>query len=238
MLKFFFGYKLTETDSPVYSHLLRWNNSSNLIGYLNAEIREQIRMIDPVEDFVSSLPQEFNRYGVFARAQWLESYIFMSGYLLSSQGDRMAMANSVEGRYPFLDHRVIEFAAKLHPDLKLNGLNEKFLLKKVMSGKIPQSVINRSKQAYRAPISGSFLGNRAPDYLQEMLSADGIKKYDLFDSNKVTELLKRMQGMQGSEIENMALAAILSTQLLYKQFIEEKPALSTDMRDCKVIRGD
>ena len=80
----------------------------------------------------------------------------MSGYLLSSQGDRMAMANSVEGRYPFLDYRVIEFCNKLPADFKLNGLNEKYLLKKLMKNKIPESIIRRSKQPYRAPIKNAF----------------------------------------------------------------------------------
>jgi asparagine synthase (glutamine-hydrolysing) len=61
--------------------------------------------------------------------------LFLSNYLLSSQGDRMAMANSVEGRYPFLDHRVIEFASRLPAKLKLNGLNEKYILKKAARGK-------------------------------------------------------------------------------------------------------
>ena len=75
------------------------------------------------------LPRDFDRYDHLGKAQWLESVIFMSGYLLSSQGDRVSMANSVEGRYPFLDYRVIEFAATLPSDYKLHGLNEKFILK-------------------------------------------------------------------------------------------------------------
>ena len=69
-----------------------------------------------------------------AKSQFLESSIFMSGYLLSSQGDRMGMGNSVEGRYPFLDYRLIEFSAKLPDSYKLNCLNEKFLLKKMSEG--------------------------------------------------------------------------------------------------------
>ena len=52
------------------------------------------------------------------RDQYVEAHTLMSGYLLSSQGDRMAMANSIEGRFPFLDHRVIEFANRLPPQLQ------------------------------------------------------------------------------------------------------------------------
>src|SRR5450756_2592721 len=91
-----------------------------------------------------------------AKSQYLEATIFMSSYLLSSQGDRMAMGNSVEGRYPFLDYRVMEFTNNLPDSFKLNCLNEKFILKKLSKGKIPSSITNRPKQAYRAPIASSL----------------------------------------------------------------------------------
>ncbi|MGD2034127.1 MAG: asparagine synthase (glutamine-hydrolyzing) [Bacteroidales bacterium] len=235
MLKFFFGYKLTETNSPVYSHLLRWNNSSKITGYLTPEIQSSFNGYDPVGELVASLPADFYSYGSLAKAQWLESTIFMSGYLLSSQGDRMAMANSVEGRYPFLDHRVMEFAGKLHPDLKINGLNEKFILKKMMTGKIPESVLKRSKQAYRAPISGSFLGEQTPSYVQEMLDSSTVNDFGIFDPAKVTALYDKLKKSPGSEIENMALAAIISTQLIQKHFFADKPELTAYMDDCRVI---
>jgi len=92
--------------------------------------KESIRDHKPIHNLLNKLPENFANLNPLSQAQWLETTIFMSGYLLSSQGDRMAMANSVEGRYPFLDHRVIEFCAKLNPDYKLDSLYEKKLLKK------------------------------------------------------------------------------------------------------------
>ena len=56
----------------------------------------------------ASLPADFARWGTVARAQYLEMTTFLAGYLLSSQGDRMLMGHSVEGRFPFLDHRLAE----------------------------------------------------------------------------------------------------------------------------------
>ncbi len=235
VLKFFFGYRLNETDSPLYSHLLRWNNSSRISGFLHPDIREIIRDYDPYQTIIDKLDLSFNQYSPLSKAQWLESNIFMSGYLLSSQGDRMAMANSVEGRYPFLDHRVVEFCTQLHPDLKLNGLNEKYLLKKLIKGKIPDSVVNRSKQAYRAPISGSFFNKHQPGYVNELLSKRIIRKYGVFDPSKTEVLVKKLKDNQASEVENMALAAILSTQLIYQQFIVNLPDSTYSMDDCKII---
>jgi asparagine synthase (glutamine-hydrolysing) len=237
MLKFFFGYKLSDTDSPIYSHLLRWNNSSKISMYLSDEALGSINNKDILANFISNLDCQFHQYNPLSKAQWLESTIFMSGYLLSSQGDRVAMANSVEGRYPFLDYRVVEYCAKLHPELKLHGLNEKFILKKMMAGKIPESVLKRSKQAYRAPISGGFVGENTPEYLKDILNEDSIRKYSVFNPKKVKQLLDKLQKSQASELENMALAAIISTQLLYQQFFVNKPSLPADKSDCKILRN-
>ncbi len=236
MMKFFFGYKLNDTDNPFYSHLLRWNNTSKILGYLHPNITESLPDYDPLEDASRLIGNEFNRYSPLAKAQWLETRIFMSGYLLSSQGDRMAMANSVEGRYPFLDHRLVEYSTRLHPDLKMKGLNEKYILKKMMAGKIPESVLKRSKQAYRAPISRSFLGSHAPEYVREMLSRQQIEATGIFQYAQVEKLLKRLTDAPGSEIENMALAGILSTQLLHHRFIAQPLAPVADMSDCRILQ--
>ena len=131
------------------------------------------------------------------------------------------MANSIEGRYPFLDHRLLEFLASVPPDLKLNGLNEKYLLKELMKGKIPESILKRPKQPYRAPISSVFLGKDAPEYVGEMLSERITKKAGIFDHESVSTLLKKIERSgTASEMDNMALTAIISTHLLHHQFIE------------------
>ncbi len=123
------------------------------------------------------LPDGFDQYDRLSKAQWLESVIFMSSYLLSSQGDRVSMANSVEGRYPFLDYRVIEFAATLAIlIIRLHGLNEKFILKRMMNNRLPESVLKRPKQAYRAPIAKSFLSSPAREYVMDLLSEKDINQ--------------------------------------------------------------
>src|SRR2546426_6319471 len=102
-----------------------------------------------------------------SRAQYTEISIFLSNYLLSSQGDRVAMAHAVEGRYPFLDYRVVEFASKLPPAVKMKVLNEKYLLRRAATGLIPETVRKRYKQPYRAPDGCSFFGSKA-NYAEEL----------------------------------------------------------------------
>ncbi len=221
-LKMFFGYKLSETDSPIYSHLLRWKNSSNIKNHFSKETQEKLSAFDPYKSLMANLSGQMDNMDSLAKAQYIEMVVFLSGYLLSSQGDRMGMANSVEGRYPFLDHRIIEFCASLPPDYKLNGLNEKVLLKKMMKGKLPEEILNRPKQAYRAPILSSFLGSEAPGFVMDLLSEGYLLEAGIFSPDSVAKLLVKMNsGKAYSEIDNMALTAILSTQLIYKLFIKE-----------------
>lgn len=220
VLKMFFGYKLLETGSPIYSHLLRWHNTSRINNYLTKEYRNAIGDYDPIVAIEQKFNNKLEGIDSLAKAQWIEINIFMSGYLLSSQGDRMGMANSIEGRYPFLDHRVIEFCMSLHPDLKLKGLNEKYLLKILMKDRLPDAILNRSKQAYRAPIRSAFVPDELPPYLEKMLSEEAITQAGIFNPNHVKQLLQKMRSKnQVSEIDNMAITAILSVQILNDLFI-------------------
>jgi asparagine synthase (glutamine-hydrolysing) len=137
----------------------------------------------------------------------------------------MAMANSVEWRYPFLDYRFIEFSAKLTPNLKMKVLDQKHLLKRAAGGLIPPSIQKRHKQPYRAPEGKSFFGATG-SYIQEMLSPDRIQRDGVFQPQAVSALLAKFSsGRASSTRDNMALVSILSTEILIDQFIRQQPAL-------------
>ena len=235
-LKMFFGYKLKETSSPVYSHLLRWNNTSRIKNYFSSELKSEIKDYNPVEELSEIVSTKLKGVDLLSRAQWLEATIFMSGYLLNSQGERMAMANSVEGRYPFLDHRVIEMCMKLRPEYKIKGLNEKYLLKKMMKNRVPDEIIAREKQPYRAPIASSFTSAHTHPYIQEMLCKENIFSTGLFDHDKVRLLLEKIKlNHHITEIDNMALTTILSTQILHSLFVDNSISA---LRDSELIKLD
>jgi asparagine synthase (glutamine-hydrolysing) len=223
ILKMFFGYKLEETGHPLYSHLLRWNNSNHIKKHFSEKIRESVSSYNPTAGLIKRLPEGFGDFSPLAKAQWIETTVFMSGYLLSSQGDRMAMANSVEGRYPFLDYRVIEFCSGLPDKFKLNGTNEKYLLKKLMKERIPESIVKRPKQPYRAPISSVFLGKERPDYVDELLSGDYTRRAGIFSHDSISTILSKIEKSgTASEMDNMVLTAVISTHLVHHQFIENR----------------
>jgi len=121
-------------------------------------------------------------------------------------------------------------------------LDEKFILKKLSIGKIPPSISKRPKQAYRAPIAASFCNQDAPDYITEMLSEPTLKSFGIFDPLKVKHLVtNKMRQKTISEIDQMAITGILSTQLLYKMFVNDPFVADIDtvknyriINDCKV----
>jgi asparagine synthase (glutamine-hydrolysing) len=228
----FFKKNLQQVNSPVYSHLVRWQNTGQLRSFFRDGVLPSGSDVNAFATRISNdLPDGFRQWSPLSQAQYLENTLFLSNYLLSTQGDRMAMANSVEGRYPFLDYRVIELATRLPDNLRLNGLTEKFLLKQIAREHVPAELIDRPKQPYRAPISRCFMCANPPDYVSELLSESALKKAGYFDPAKVLRLVSKCRQQDGrlvSERENMALVAILSTQLLDRQFIQDFPVFSSD----------
>ena len=109
-------------DDPLFSHLPRFLLTSWIKDFYTADFRAALADADPLQELRESLPPEFARWSPLHRAAYLEMTTLLAPYLLSSQGDRMAMAHGVEGRFPFLDHRLFEFAAALPTRSKLRGL--------------------------------------------------------------------------------------------------------------------
>ena len=220
-LRKYYSIGLENPDQPGFSHLTRWFTTAQCKVFFSQELNAALRE-DAVDGLTGQLPSSFGQWHSFNRAQYLEAKTLMGSYLLCSQGDRMLMANSVEGRFPFLDHRVIEFANRLNPRLKMRVLNEKYLFKQAMKKQLPQQILERHKQPYRAPDIPAFFSANPPAYVDDLLSEEKLKRYGYFDAQKVGFLLKKAR--RGSSIaykDNMALVGVLSTQLCHYFFIEE-----------------
>ncbi|HID54621.1 MAG TPA: asparagine synthase (glutamine-hydrolyzing) [Anaerolineae bacterium] len=218
-LRKFFGQGLTDTDAPDYSHAIRWRNTSRSRRLFSPELQAEVSPLP----FAAQIPwpDNFDNWSSLAQAQYLEITIFLAEYLLNSQGDRMGMAHSVEGRFPFLDHRVVEFAAQLPPHYKLRGLDEKHILKRAVRDLLPDAIWNRPKRPYRAPIHKSFFPDGQPvDWAADLLSPAKIEAAGQFNPRAVSQMMKKIAryGRLG-ETDDMALAGILSTQLVHEQFI-------------------
>jgi asparagine synthase (glutamine-hydrolysing) len=221
-LRSFLATGLDRVDDPLFSHHVRWNNTGHIRSYFSDDLAAAVRGRDDFAELRETLPAEFMTWEPLARAQYLEMTIFLSNYLLSSQGDRAAMGHSLEIRLPFLDYRLIEFMGTVPAAHKLPGLDEKAILKKVLGKILPPSIVNRTKHPYRAPIAASFLGTNAPPYVDEALSETSLAEAGLFDVKRAQALVGKLRKTETpGERDSMALVGILSTQLLHRKFVAD-----------------
>lgn len=220
-VKAFFGRGLDQSDALWFSHLPRWQLTSQIKLFYSDRMRE-IASVEYLSELSESLPPEMGSWHPFNRAEYLEAKTLLPGYLLASQGDRMLMANSIEGRFPFLDHRVIGYANQIHPKHKMRGLNEKALLKRGMRGALPPAILDRYKQPYRGPGAASFLGGHGRELTSTLLSSSRLVDAGCFNPKSVTRLQRKVdRGLQLSERDNMAYIGILATQAWYYWFVEQ-----------------
>ncbi|MFZ5979411.1 MAG: asparagine synthase (glutamine-hydrolyzing) [Candidatus Zixiibacteriota bacterium] len=223
-LETFYKSGLNDTAIYYFSHIPRINTTSKIKAFFTGEVKATIGDYDALGAFGRNLPDNFHRWHHLARAQYLEARSLLSGYLLSSQGDRVSAAHAIEGRFPFLDHRVVEFAATIPPLYKIFGLKEKFLLKKAMRHELPQEILDRVKQPYMAPDSNSFMLPAPPPYIEESLNETALKKAGLFEPGPVAKLREKCGRLSHAHLsfkDNMSFIGILSTQLLHRQYIED-----------------
>jgi asparagine synthase (glutamine-hydrolysing) len=218
-LEAFFKQGLTATDDPTYSHALRWRNTSRLKRLFSEGVRETLAGYNNRRDLDALLNPALPDWHPLSQAQYLEIRTFLTPYLLSSQGDRMTMAHSVEGRFPFLDHRVVDLSGAIPPRLRMRGLNEKRVLKRAVADLLPEEIWRRPKQPYRAPISSAFSGSATPDYVADLLHPEAIERVGLFSVEAVSRLVAKARSTKLGENDNMALVGVLSTQLWHEQFI-------------------
>ena len=230
-LKAFFKNGIDDLDNNYFSHLIRWQNTTKIKNFLSNGIKQKTNKSN-FESFDTHLSSNFKELDYLSKAQYIEATTFLSNYLLSSQGDRVAMANSIEIRFPFLDHRLIEFMGKIPSKWKILGMSEKFLLKKLFRDKLPERIIKRSKHPYRAPIKQSLLSEKNKEIFNEYCSAESLKNFGIFDEVKSEKLFKKIAKFENSnEWDNMALTGIFSTQVIYDTFVHKfNPKINSNLK--------
>ncbi len=221
MTRQFFGRDLGAHREPGFSHAPRWQSAAALKRLFAKDFRRS----GATERLLGALPADFANWSPLGQDQYLEVRTLLSGYLLSSQGDRMLMANSVEGRFPFLDKNVVELANSLPPDYKLRVLDEKHVLKRASEGRVPATIRARKKQPYRAPDAAAF--TTGPEWVGDLLDDAAVKSAGIFEPRAVHQLWDKLKarGARGafSNADNMAVTGVLSTQLLHQLFVRERP---------------
>ena len=207
------------SEDPLSSHLTRAAATATVKALYRPELAGEIGDGSSLARLRGELPVAFDRWSSLERAGWLELATLLEPYLLAAQGDRVAMAHGVEGRFPFLDHRVFTHAAALPADRKLSGLDDKVALREIASGLLPPEIAARPKLPYRAPEVVPFFAPGAPDWVEESLSPAALAETGIWDSERVGGLLKRCRAGRATGVrEGMALIGVLSTQLWHDAF--------------------
>lgn len=223
VLRYVYGAGLDRPDAPGFSHLVRWTAAGRLARLFAPGFAAAFADEDPVATLVATMPERARGWRPLARAQWLEMHSLLAGNLLGPQGDRMLMGGSVEGRFPFLDHRLIDLAARLRDGLKLRGLAGKWVLQRYAAGRIPAAIVARPKFPYRAP--PTWTGAASPAWARELLAPEAIRRVGVFDPDKVRRLLAKLEGPGlVSELDAMGITAVSTAQLLAHLLPRSTPA--------------
>lgn len=148
-------------------------------------------------------------------------YLDVNTYLVDDllfMGDRMSMANSLELRVPFCDHRLVEFAASIPNDLKIRRYCLKSLFKKSLKGILPERILNKKKQGFMVPI-GEWFKKPLKDYIREVLSEENIRKRGYFDPAYIHRMLN--DHFNGRRLYTHQIWSLLMLELWSREFIDK-----------------
>jgi asparagine synthase (glutamine-hydrolysing) len=189
-------------------------------------LRSQLEGVDPDQEFEDIRPAGIERFASMDRSISLEILTRLPSWILLIS-DRASMANGVELRVPFLDHRVIDFCAAIPEDLKMRGFAEKAILRDALRGLIPETIRRRQKRPFYTPITDWFFGNPAPEYVEDALSDTAIERAGFFDTAGVNRLRSMGKSATPRSFDAVriewALMGVLGVQMLDQMFIQHRP---------------
>ena len=201
------------------SGLARYLDSSTLFRHeqlrrlFRPEAYARMAQYDPWQVLADRLPAR--------KLDWLSTlqHLDLEGYLpldILTKVDRMSMAHSIEAREPLLDHKLVEFAATVPPELLLRGDTGKYLFKRALRGSLPDAIIDRPKRGFAIPLGRWFRG-RLSGFVRERLLDPGSRAREVFDLGYVEELLRRHES--GRELD-LHLWTLISFELWCRRFLE------------------
>ena len=194
-----------------------------------------------MDALVADLQPQLTGRDPLNQSLYFEMKTRLPGWILW-KSDRLSMAHGVEARVPFLDHPLVELIARMPPALKLNGLNEKYILKQCMAPRLPDVSHAYKKRGFYTPISEWFFTPARRDELQPYLSREALIQADLFDPDRVQALQQTLRNSaQPTDMNTRyrymqlewALFTVLTTQILHHHYVKEsvfQSALLSEVR--------
>ena len=192
-------------------------------------VRAELGDRDPVAEL--ELPRErIARWHPFDQATYVAYKIRLQNHQIGPLGDRVTMAASVEGRYPFLDHRFVEMAARIPRHHKLRGFREKHILRTALGHLMPPEVAKRTKQAFQSPCATAVLKSPGA-YVDDLISEETVRARGYFDPAAVTRMISTLKYYWAHRKDDLNLErataelgviGVITTHLWHEMFVEKK----------------
>jgi asparagine synthase (glutamine-hydrolysing) len=208
----FFG-----ADGARFAQQISWEMlAQSRESYYSGDMWDRLGNYSAYED-LPALPERMPKWDHLNQSLYMGYKVLLAGLLLVAKGDRVLRTASTEGRYPFLDEKVIEFCSQIAPDYKLRGRTDKWLLRQVADRVAPQQIRERRKVMFRANMGSSFLGADRPEWVDELLSAESLAATGYFNAAAIDRVRKQHVTTSSNKARrfsfDMGMAGVISTQL-------------------------
>lgn len=227
-LEVVFSRSVAARPDRTFSHTLRFENGRFATRLLQAVPHTEHPALN---DLMATFPG-YDDLPRLRQSQFVEFQTLLQGYLLSSQGDRMAFAHGVEPRCPFLSLAVVDHAATLPIEYHLSGDGiEKRLLKQAFGSALPPEILARPKQPYRTPGTACFFDSRATgrgrfvEWVEERLAPRTLETIAPLQVSHAQQFIDKIRMTAPSQIsarEDQAFLLLLSLSELNRQFVQKK----------------
>jgi asparagine synthase (glutamine-hydrolysing) len=189
--------------------------------YYSASMKERIGGHVAYEDLALD-HERMRRWSPLNQSLYFGYKVHLAGLLLNHKGDRVAMANSVETRYPFLDEDFIAFTSRLAPHWKLRGMTrDKYILRQAAARLLPKEVAFRKKGMFRAPLAESFFAD-PPAFVRQLMSREALQRTGYFDADTVLQDYNLLAAGHADKVNvflRLGLSGVLATQLWHHLYI-------------------
>jgi len=211
-------YALCQADEA--KRLANWFplfNCGMKASLLDDEVKATLNGTSADDIFADHLSRTDGR-DPLSRMLYVDTKLWLADDLLA-RGDKTSMAASLEARVPLLDHKLVEFAASLPPQLKIRRFTRKYLLREVSRALLPAEIVNRKKKGFPMPFAVWFRKD-ARSFLHDILSPATVRRRGLFNPAYVESLLH--QHDTGFADHGTLLWSLLSVELWHRLFIDSK----------------
>jgi asparagine synthase (glutamine-hydrolysing) len=204
-----------EMSADRYRVAVGWTRFAEAKQLFSPDLASRVAGLGAAEWDVAP-PAGFSSWHPFTQLQYYDLTVRLPSFVNHTL-DRASMARSVEARVPFLDHELVELAARIPPSLKMKGLREKHILREAVADCLPREIANRRKRGLNAP-TAAWLRAPLPEFASDLFSEASLRKKGYFDPAGVRRCLTEHRA--GHNARTYELFGVLSLQLWDEIFLQ------------------